>query len=395
MKKNVVFFIGTLSGGGAERAVSNISLNLSDEIKQKIILFGKNKKIVYPHKAEIVNLDNYNEKNTVSKIISLVKRVHKVSKLKQKKDVTFISFLEYPNLINALTSNKAKTYVSIRNHMSTKHKKGAKAFLWNKTIKNLYSKTDGIISVSNEIKNDLINNYNIDENKIKVLNNSYSIDDIQISAEESIEEEYKYIFENPVVITTGRLNKQKAQWHIIRAFKKVKDQVSNAKLVILGEGKLYKYLSELSSELGLKNDVHFLGFKNNPFKYIKNSKVFVMTSLHEGFPNALAEAMATGVPVISSDCLSGPIEILAPQEIENEKISYEISQDRYGMLIPNFDGNMYGYNDPMTVEESILSQQIVDLLTQSSLNQYFSKRSSTRIKDFNINQIIKAWENII
>src|SRR5690606_31621870 len=97
-----------------------------------------------------------------------------------------------------------------------------------------------IIVVSKEIKKDLIYNYGLNEDKIKVIYNSYPIGKIKKMAQTDIEEKYKTIFNNPVIITAGRLNKQKGQWHLIRAFSKVKDSIPNAKLVILGEGELEK-----------------------------------------------------------------------------------------------------------------------------------------------------------
>ncbi|SYZ77869.1 glycosyltransferase [Trichococcus shcherbakoviae] len=394
--KKVNFFIGTLSTGGAERVVSNLSLNLNDNIKKDILMFGVKSKIDYPYKGNIVYLDKNRDTNIINKFKTLITRIVTVRKIKGLENhATTISFLEYPNVVNALTCGSAKSIVSVRNHMSTKHNNGMKSKLWNLTIRYLYPKTDLIISVSEEIKQDLICNYNIDSNKIKVIYNSYDINDIHEKSKEVIIDEHNEIFDNPVIISVGRLNKQKGHWHLIKAFSEVKKVIPNAKLVILGEGELESYLKELTQNLNICQDVHFLGFQKNPFKYISKSKIFVMTSLHEGFPNALAEAMACGVPVISSDCKSGPREILAPTEFNKENIDYCINKDRYGILTPVCDGSKYSSTDAITDEEGSVADSIITLLSDTSLWNHFSNQAQTRIQDFEISKIIKEWESVI
>ena len=394
--KKVNLFIGTLSTGGAERVVSNLSLNLDKDIEKKILLFGQKSRIDYPYEGELIYLDRDSYSNFLSKLKVVLSRIIAVQKIKKiDKHATTISFLEYPNLINTLTSRSGRSIVSVRNHMSTKHNNGFKSKLWNSTIKYLYLKADLIISVSEEIKRDLIDNYNVNADKIKVIYNSYDLQGIREMAKEEIEDKYSGIFNHPVIITVGRLNKQKGHWHLIRAFSKVKEAIPNAKLVILGEGDLESYLNKLASDLNIIDDVHFLGFQKNPFKYIVRSKVFAMSSFHEGFPNALAEAMACGVPVISSDCKSGPREILAPTEFDNENIDYQIDKKRYGILTPVCDGSKYNSKDAISIEELKIADSILSLLKDEKLWNHFSNQSQERIKDFEISKIIKEWESVI
>lgn len=394
--KKLNLFIGTLSNGGAERVVSNLSMCLDKSIEKNILMFGKKSRVDYPYIGKLIYLDRNEHINIFNKIKNIFLRILSIIKIKKNnRDTITISFLEYPNLINVLTFKSGKTVISVRNHMSTKHIKGIKSKLWNASIKYLYPKADLIVSVSKEIKRDLIENYKIKENKIKVIYNSYDIDSIQEKSKESIEDQYKAIFDNPVVITVGRLDKQKGQWHIIRAFSKIKQEIPNAKLVILGEGELGPYLKELASDFKIRDDVHFLGFQQNPFKYIARSRIFVMSSFHEGFPNALAEAMACGLPVISSDCKSGPREILAPNEFEVEKMDYDLKIGRYGVLLPVCDGNKYGVNDDITKEEVAMTRAIINLLEDEDRWNYFSKQSLKRIQDFHIVNIIKEWESLI
>lgn len=387
--KKVYFIIGCLANGGAERVVSNLSLRLKDDLEREIVLFGNKVKIDYPYKGNILYLDQLRTANVFEKIFALFKRVYLLRKLKKKNpEALFISFLEYQNLLNLLSGMKNNSIVSVRNFMSAKHKKGIKAFFWNQTIKYLYNFAKKIVAVSEHIKIDLIENYQIKEEKITVIYNSYDINKIEKLSLERIKGNEEHIFKNPTIITVGRLHYQKGQHHLIKSFKYVKEKISNAQLVILGEGNLKTELQDLAHKLDVADSVHFLGFQKNPFKYIARSKVFVLTSYYEGFPNALAEAMACKVPVISTDCPSGPREILAPGKL-NENINYGINKNFYGVLIPTFNEKNY---ENM---EKHLSKIICNLITDEKLNRFFAKRSLERVKDFDINKVVKEWENLL
>src|SRR5690606_7014711 len=107
---------------------------------------------------------------------------------------------------------------------------------------------------------------------------------------------------------------------LIRAFARVRATRNDARLVILGEGEQREEIERLVAELGLKPHVSLPGFVKNPYAYMARAAVFVLSSRWEGFPNVLVEAMAVGVPVVATDCMAGPAEIL-----EN---------GRYGQLVP-------------------------------------------------------------
>ncbi len=392
--KNIAIIISSLKGGGAERVVSNITMNLpNDKYNVYLILFDSSD-MQYSYNGCLIDINIKANNNPIIKTINFIKRYFKIRKIKIKYDIdTSISFLEGPNLLNILTKGKDKVIVSVRGYIS-KNSTGIYANLSRYFMKKTYNNADVIVSVSNLIKNDLVNNFNINEDKVFTIYNPYDIEKIEKLSNESIEDEYEEIFKRNVIITVGRLDRFKGHWHLIRAFKKINDKNKDIKLVILGEGKLRKYLQNLIDSLELNDNVYLLGFKKNPYKYIKKSSIFVLPSLSEGFPNVIAEAMACGVPVISSDCKSGPREILAPNtDIEFQCIEKEYAQ--YGILIPVCDGKQYTYTDPLTREENIMAETILELLNDKKLYERYSKNAMNRVKEFQIDKVIDLWEKIL
>ena len=108
----------------------------------------------------------------------------------------------------------------------------------------------------------------------------------------------------------GRLTRQKDFPTLIKAFAKLR-KILNCRLILLGKGNAQLQLSRLATDLGVINDIEFTGFVDNPFAYMKRSSIFVLSSVWEGSPNVLIQALALGTPVVATDCLAGPREILA------------------------------------------------------------------------------------
>lgn len=393
MKKKIAFLIPDLKDGGAERVVSNLSFYLSKKYNLYVVLYD-GRQMDYPIEGVIVDLKVIGSKNYLSKLISFLKRLYKVGKIKKEyKFNATISFLSSANIINLFTNCGEKKIISVRNFKS-KDSKGFHGQIYKILIKLFYSRADEIIAVSEGVKKDLIDNFGIHREKIKVIYNPYDIEEIQELSKEAVAEEYREIFNHPVTINVGRLNYQKGQWHMIRAFKKVKKEVPEMKLVILGKGELEKYLLNLVNKIGLEEDVIFLGFQRNPFKFISKSTIFILPSLYEGFPNALVEAMVCGVPVISSDCQSGPREILAPNteiEIKTNTIEY----GKYGILLPVCDGNYYDAKECLTEQEEILAKSIVNLYFSKETLRKYTYIAQERIKSFCIDKIVLEYESLL
>ncbi|MEM2292787.1 MAG: glycosyltransferase, partial [Nitrososphaerota archaeon] len=234
----------------------------------------------------------------------------------------------------------------------------AKIIHWLK-VKVLYRRST-IIAISHGIKQAFVEKYGIPPENVVVIYNPCDLSKIRTLSEEPLEPELIEIFKNPVILNVGRIVKGKGQWHLIRAFSLISKEYPDSRLVIVGDGLLRGYLEKLIKGLGLEGKVFILGFKPNPFKYMKGAFLFAFPSLVEGCPNVLIEALACRLPVIAADCPSGPREILNPGTRRAELRLPEYG--KYGILMPVMDGKFYSANDPLTWQEEVWASEIIKCL---------------------------------
>lgn len=174
----------------------------------------------------------------------------------------------------------------------------------------LYGRADHITSVSQGVKDDLVSTLGLPEKQVTVVYNPIVTDALPRLAAERVEHEW-FADDVPVILGVGRFVAQKDFGLLIDAFARVR-AARRARLIILGEGELRAEMLARVERLGLSEDVWFPGFDKNPFKYMSKCAVFVLSSRHEGLPGALIQAMACGAAVVSTDCPSGPSEIITP-----------------------------------------------------------------------------------
>jgi len=382
MRKKIFILINTLATGGAERVVSLLIHNWKNRYDITLVLLTDLIEYDLPKNISIICLEQPFRANgflTTFKIPLLAWRYKNLC-WKNKADVS-LSFLKRPNYINCLSKllgNKARIIISERAYFSEFLKtlptleKKLSIFL----TKKLYPHADLIITNSQIMRIDLEKNFNI-HSQYRVIHNPMNLALMERLSKVEVDFPVRETFN---FINVGAFRKQKNQKNLIEAFNKIKHL--NVRFFFLGNRFLEKYLWSKVKEMQLESQIIFLGFDTNPFKYFSKSDCFVLSSDFEGFPNALVEAMSCGLPVISTDCRSGPREILAPNTDAEVNIKDHVEIAEYGILVP--------------VKNTLLLAEAMELMVKDKeLYEHMKQKAKERSMDFESGKIILEFEEAI
>ncbi len=352
-KQPIAFFIPTLAGGGAEKAVINLMKGmLKFNIPLDLLLADAQGPYLGQLPKEVRSF-NLKTGRVVKSILPLSKY------LKINKPQLLISHLSHANVAVLIARELARVHTPIlvveHSNFSASYSEQITAKFIPTLMKTMYSKAEAIIGVSQGIVDDLESQFNFPKHKLHVIYNPVVDEDLYSKAKMSLEHPWFQPDSPPVFLAVGRLTKQKDFNTLIEAFAIARKFVK-ARLIILGEGELRTELELLIRKLGLSGDILMPGFVDNPYMYMSKAKAFVLSSLWEGLPTVLIEAMACGCPVISTDCPSGPKEIL-----ENGK---------YGTLIPVGDTKSLSLAMLKVLENSITKEML-----QNRANDFSRERS--------------------
>ncbi|WP_302487235.1 glycosyltransferase [uncultured Megamonas sp.] len=400
MRKKIAWIIPDLYTGGMPRVLETLSneFNKDDNYEQYNILLKK-KDINFNVYGKLFSLEKEG-KNLIKKIFIFIKRTYDFYKINKKYKFDYVvSFGMTANIINLLINKKGKTIITEHNVKSIENSIGKGLnkliynYVYNFLIKLLYNKADKIVTVSKYMGIDLIKNYGIKENKINTIYNGVDEKKIETLKLEPLSDEERKIFKNPVIINVGATSKQKGQWHLIKIMTELRKSIPNIQLVILGQGAYYNKLSNLVQSLDLQDSIHLMGVKSNPYKYMYNADLFVLTSLYEGFPNVLVEAMTVGLPVISVDCKSGPRELFQENCIKFQYIN-DIFLADYGILIPDMMNDGVEINGRIQKNDKILKEAILKIINDKNLQEKYRKRAICRSKKFTSSKMAKNYMNL-
>lgn len=392
--KNVAIIIQKLNGGGAERTASNLSLSLKDHYNVHLIVFD-GRDITYPYEGTLHDLQLPPVKGKVKKLLNMRKRVSAVKKiLKKEKIDCAISLMDGANLVNIMSKRDNRVITSIRQHMSklTVNPAGVNKKMQYKSMQLIAKKSDCVVPLSKGVEKDLHDAYGFPYEKMVTIYNPCDYEKLREMT--SQKEKTLALEKGNALITMGRLNKQKGQWHLIRALTLVKKQIPDVKLYVFGEGELRAPLEKLIKDLNLEENVKLLGYVEAPHAYLDDCDCFVFPSVQEGLGNVLLEAMAFGKPCISADCPSGPREILAPGTGIKEKLD-EVEYAQYGVLTSVCSGGNFNAEDPLSREEKQLAEAIVTMLMDEELRKKYAQMSRQRIQDFSPEKITRDWIKVI
>ncbi|EGA90830.1 glycosyl transferase GT4 family protein [Planococcus donghaensis MPA1U2] len=378
MKKKLVLLNTGLNYGGMERVVFIAQKLLEKNFEVILVtLYANNPD--YKLSSEYIDLKCPPLKGKIPKILNVFKRTIAVKKMKKmiKPDIV-MSFGTAANFSNVASKNKEKVIVGIRSYDWLTN------FFANYSIdKWTYNKADKVVSVSKLIKKDADKIFCLKNQKSEYLYNPYDINLIIKKADEPIKDfEMKKNGKN--IISVGRLANQKGFNHLIKSFSLILKDFPNSNLVIIGKGEKEDLLKKLIRELGIESHVTLLGGKDNPYKYMKEADLYVLSSVSEGFPNAMVEAMAVGLPILAVDCKSGPREILSISGLHenNPKNENSIEKCDYGLIAPEVSGNLNYSADVIGDSERILAEGMKLFLGNASLREYYSSKSIERAKEF-------------
>lgn len=317
---DIALFLYSLDGGGAERVMANLACQFNQLGFRVDLVLVRAKG---PYLAQIspeVRVVEMKSSSTATSILELTRY------LQRERPVTLLSTMHYANEValwaKRFSGVSTRVVVCEQNNLSS-YAQNTSRFaerwtpLWAKLF---YRWADGIIAASEGVAQDLIQITGLSPERIRVIYNPVITPKLENQAQEPVQHPWFISGEPPVVLGVGRLVGQKDFSTLIRAFALVR-QTRAARLVILGNNAGNKStLDALVEELGLTKDVTLLGFVANPYAYMARASVFALSSRWEGFGNVIAEALAVGTPVVSTDCQSGPSEIL--------------DHGKYGTLVP-------------------------------------------------------------
>jgi glycosyltransferase involved in cell wall biosynthesis len=396
VRETVALLNDHLYGGGTERVLSYLSSSLFAEGDGLIVVFDDSRK-GFDYRGRIVSLavaaPPYG--SMLQEILSLLTAWVRLRRAKRRHDIQVcISQKEGPNFINIL-SGGFRRVVTVHEHKSSGIRyTGFMRRLVGLMIRTLYGRADCIVAVSKGVAHDLEHNFGVEPARLKVIYNPCDFETIAARGLEPLDAEHEMLFEGPTLITAGRLVTQKGQWHLIRAFVRVRERIGAARLLIIGTGDHLAYLTELAIKLGIADAVTFLGYQENPFKFMRRADVFVLTSLWEGLGAILQEAMACGIPVVSSDCPSGPRELLAP-ELDPDETCAGVTIASFGMLTPRVDGIYRSAADSLTPAETCFADAVVRLLEDKALRERYRSRGLDRIRAFGLTEYAHQWRELL
>ncbi|UFX83530.1 glycosyltransferase [Candidatus Absconditicoccus praedator] len=382
MKKNILIVIeNLLVGGGAEKSATILGNGLEKKGYNVVYLTFTNGEKKYHHTSKEICLNYQKPTTSIQALIYMIKRAWQIKKYCKKHKIdTSLSFLEaanFANVFSKILGNNSRIMLSVRSNIKSSKSKNEK-----KMIKLLFPKADYITTIAKEEAQNLIRDYGIKPEKISNIYNMFDIQEIQNQSKEDLGE-YQELFNNGkfTFINIGRFVRAKNHKMLMEAFDKFHQQNPNSQLVILGDGPLKEEVEEQKNSLSSSADIYFLGVYNNPYKFLANSDCFVFSSSWEGMGRVLVEAMACGLPVISTDCQVGPKEVLRKDvqifdEIQN------VSKEEFGILVPVNDSEK-------------LSEAMELIYNNEELRENYKEKSKLRAKDFDVGKIINEWESIL
>lgn len=370
--KNILLVTPMLDQGGLEKVCVMTARLLQPYFRVTIAVFDGRGIIYDVTGLDVVDLKLPSSPGRIGKILNVFRRAGKLKKLKKdrKIDIAY-GFGPTANLSNVAGRGREIIYSGMRSYLD---------LLDVRRMQFYAAKSDRLVCCSALIAREVSRRF--PSKQVSVLYNPYNLEDIRKRAGESrarLPWEEDTGNQIPLIVSMGRENDVKGFWHLIKAFAEVRRKGYSAHLMIIGEGTFQEY-RKLAEDLGVLQDVFFTGVLKNPYPYLKEADIYVLSSLNEGFPNALVEAMALAVPVLATNCKSGPAEILLKEYRELTLKNYMDAD--YGILLPEPGREKNLDSGVLEQEEAVMAEAIISLLGDRERCEYYRKQARLRAAEY-------------
>jgi glycosyltransferase involved in cell wall biosynthesis len=313
---HVCLFILKFGDGGVERMMVNIARGLA-LIGVRVDFIIKNTDAPYlhllPDTVRVITFAVSKQSAALPKLLDYLKRNDPHILLTAK-------ILDDQIALRAKQRHRGRTRFYLRpgtaliSRMKARGTGWIQRWLKTRRLVKLFNQADGIVAVSQGVADEVIQLSSESKDRITVIKNPTITPELYTQAEANSPDPWLAAGQSPLILGIGGLRRQKDFPTLMRAFVLVKQQQA-CRLMILGQGNKAEALSQLAQQLGLGDDFRLAGFVDNPYVYLKRASLFVLSSLWEGSPNVLTEALALGTPSVSTDCPSGPFEITRGGEV--------------------------------------------------------------------------------
>lgn len=366
-KEKLLLISPMLHQGGFERVCITTARLLKPYYDVSIVIFDDADIAFDIRGLSIINIHLGVRDGKLAKITNLMRRAVRVRKLKQRmKPVIAYSFGPSANMVNALSKTSlTRVFLGLRGYQDVADDPKMKLYV---------RKADRIICCSKEIEAIVQEKYGYLQTA--TLYNPYDAEGItELSKEKVTDLPWKMEDEDRprILIGVGRDDPIKGFWHLIKAFYLVQKEIPQMRLIIMGDGS-FEQAKSLVSELQLEQKVYFPGVRKNPYKYLAASEMFLLSSYTEGFPNVLVEAMILGRPLISTDCRTGPAEIL--------------DHGKYGILVPDMGDTEDYSGDTISEKETCFAEKIIEVLKDSERQKELSELERKRAGEFDYDSYV-------
>lgn len=392
MKRKLMLISPMLHQGGFERVCVTTARLMEPYFDVTIVIFNSANIAYDVEGLHIIDIKMGVRKGKLKKILNIVRRSMKVRALKRKlkPDIAY-SFGPSANMVNVFSrTGKEKVWLGLRNY--TDVEEGMKIRIFTRLA-------DLIICCSKTIEKELETKFGFC--KTATLYNLYDVNAIRKQAmeKEPVLPWGEYDSQDRkirCIVSMGRDDDMKGFWHMIKVFYLVHEKMPEVRLILMGAGSFAHY-RKLAEDMGIAGAVFFAGMQREPYQYLKKGEIYLLTSLNEGFPNALVEGMALGLAPVSVNCMTGPAEILLEDgdvsELERQEKERKIPviYGEYGILVPAMEKERDLDPAHILAEEANMADIVLDLLRNDEKLESYQRAAAERARKFTFESYVEQF----